>query len=656
MATFAILFALLLTPVPQTPSDTTPTPAPTATASPEPGHVELEDSVTVTATVSRTDTRLQDQPQRVEVIDREEIEEKALMTPGSVAMLLAETTGLRVQTTAPSLGAANVRIQGLRGRYSQLLADGLPLDGAQGDSLSLLQVPPLDLQQVEVIKGPATALYGASALGGVINLVSRRPAESERELLLNRTTLEGTDLTTWLTRPSGGWSATLIGGYHDQVRKDLDEDGWTDVAGYDRGHVRPRLFRSDERGGHVFLTAGAMVEDRVGGTLSGATAPDGAPFDESLDTVRLDAGALGRRVTTSGLVLTLRGSVSRTSHERRFGGPLERGTRWAPFGEAAVRGSRGVHTWVVGAALQQDRYDGRDIPGFDYAFTTGSVFAQDEIAFGPRLAAALSARVDRHSEYGTLVAPRASLLLRPGTGWTIRAAAAGGAFAPTPFLDETEESGLARLAPLTGLRAERAWGPSLDVTRTLGRLEVTATGFFSEVRHPVMLRDVAPARVELVNAARPTKTWGTEAIVRYRAGGLFLMATHGWTRSRETEPDADAPREVPLTPRHAGSMNAIWEGEEWGRIGLEVYYVGRQELDDDPYRVSGKPYVLLGVLGERRIGRVRLFANLENVLDVRQTKEAPLVRPTRRPDGRWTVEAWAPLDGRVINGGVRLSF
>src|SRR5439155_9112195 len=83
----------------------------------------IEETVTVFAT--RSTTRLQDQPLRVEVVDQEEIDEKAMMTPGSVAMLVNETTGLRVQTTAPSLGAANVRIQGLRGRYSQLLADGL---------------------------------------------------------------------------------------------------------------------------------------------------------------------------------------------------------------------------------------------------------------------------------------------------------------------------------------------------------------------------------------------------------------------------------------------------------------------------------------------------------------------------------------------------
>ena len=157
---------------------------------------EIEETVVVSAT--RADRRLQDEPLRVEVIDREEIEEKALMTPGSVAMLLGETTGLRVQTTAPSMGAANVRIQGLRGRYTQLLADGLPLYGAGGDSFSLLQVPPLDLGQVEIIKGAASALYGAAALGGIINLVSRRPAETEREALLNVTSQTGVDGTFWL--------------------------------------------------------------------------------------------------------------------------------------------------------------------------------------------------------------------------------------------------------------------------------------------------------------------------------------------------------------------------------------------------------------------------------------------------------------------------
>ena len=123
----------------------------------------LNEEIFVTAT--RSDVRIEDEPLRVEVVGQEEIDEKATMTPGDIAMLLNETNGLRVQVTSPSLGAANVRVQGLRGRYTQLLSDGLPLYGGQTGTIGILQIPPLDLGQVEVIKGVASALYGSSAGG-----------------------------------------------------------------------------------------------------------------------------------------------------------------------------------------------------------------------------------------------------------------------------------------------------------------------------------------------------------------------------------------------------------------------------------------------------------------------------------------------------------
>ena len=81
---------------------------------------------------------------------------------------------------------------------------------------------------------------------------------------------------------------------------------------------------------------------------------------------------------------------------------------------------------------------------------------QDEIRLGPRASLSASARVDVHSEYGTLASPRVSLLVRASDAWTMRVSAGGGSFAPTPFTEETDETGLSRLAPLTGLEAERA--------------------------------------------------------------------------------------------------------------------------------------------------------------------------------------------------------
>ena len=216
----------------------------------------VEETVTVVAS-TRTDKRLEDQPMRVEVLGREEIEEKMLMTPGDIVMMLNEMGGMRVQATSPSLGAASVRIQGMRGRYTRVLSDGLPLFGEVG-GLGLLQIPPMDLGQVEVIKGVASALYGAGAMGGVVNLLSRRPGrESEQEFLVNRSTRGATDAVTFLSGPlSRGWSASLLGGGHWQETNDVNDDAWADLPGYERAVVRPRVFWDGGNGRTFFATAG----------------------------------------------------------------------------------------------------------------------------------------------------------------------------------------------------------------------------------------------------------------------------------------------------------------------------------------------------------------------------------------------------------------
>ena len=114
---------------------------------------------------------------------------------------------------------------------------------------------------------------------------------------------------------------------------------------------------------------------------------------------------------------------------------------------------------------------------------------------GAHAAMSASARIDVHSEFhGTLVSPRVSLLLTPAPAWTARVSVGGGAFAPTPFTEETDDSGLRRLAPLTGLKAERATA-SADVTWARGRVEVSATLFGSIVDDAVQLATLAQIAV-----------------------------------------------------------------------------------------------------------------------------------------------------------------
>jgi iron complex outermembrane receptor protein len=613
--------------------------------------LRIEEQVTVAAT--RTDARLDDLPMRVEVLDREEIEEKQLMTPGDIVMMLNEMGGLRVQATSPSLGAASVRVQGMRGRYTRFLSDGLPLFGDGVGGLGLLQIPPTDLGQVEVIKGVASALYGAGALGGVVNLISRRPAaEPITEALVNRTTLGGTDAVFFMGRRlTEGWSATLLAGGHWQQKNDVDGDGWADLAGYSRAVVRPRIFWDNGAGRSMFGTAGVTWERRQGGTVDrGARPATGAPFVESLDTARVDGGVVAQTLVGGSTVVTARASVTTQGHDHLLGEIRERDRHDTIFAEIAMRGARGRHTWVAGAAFDRDSFDSQDLPRFSYAYAAPGLFAQDDVVVAPWMSVSASGRVDAHNAFATFFSPRVSTLVRHGA-WNSRVSVGSGFFAPTPLTEETEAAGLSRLTIAAPLKVERGLSASWDVTRAIGPLAVTGTLFHYRVQDPSV---VDRTTYTLATLPEPTVNTGAETVATWRAAPFTVTATYTYVRSLE---GAGVERgDIPLTPRHSAGFIGMWERGDAGRIGVEAYLTGRQRLDDNPYRAQSAAYLLFGGLVERRVGRWRLFVNAENLANVRQTDRDPLLRPSRAADGRWTVDAWAPLDGRVINGGVRLGF
>ena len=610
----------------------------------------VEEEVTVVAS-TRSGRRIEDQPLRVEALVREEIEEKMLMTPGDIVMMLNEMGGMRVQATSPSLGAASVRIQGMRGRYTRFLSDGLPLYGSQPGGLGLLQIPPMDLGQVEVIKGVASALYGAGAMGGVVNLLSRRPGdEPEREILFNQSTRGATDGVVWLSSPlSDSWGMTLVGGGHRQAQTDVDGDGWTDLAHYERGVVRPRFFWDNGRGHSLFFTTGATRENRTGGTQPGSVLPvTGASYREALETRRHDLGALWQ-VVAGRSVVTARATLARQWHDHQFGETLERDRHDTSFAEITLRRATGPHTWVGGVAVEQDAYHPADVPRYAYTFTTPGLFVQDDIDVRPWLAVSMSGRLDRHSEYGWFFSPRVSALLRSGD-WSTRLSTGTGFFGPTPLTEDTEAAGLTRLTVDGPLRAERGRSVSVDLTRTQGPTAYTATVFGSRIVDPV---HVDRSTYALRNLDHPTTNVGLELLGTFRQPPFALTGTYTYVQSRERVGGLTS--DVAQTPRHSVGFVAMVENED-GRVGFELYYTGRQRLEANPYRGVSEPYTVAGLLIERRVGALRLFVNLENLTGVRQQQWDPVLRRDRARDGRWTVDAWAPLDGRVINGGVRVQF
>ena len=614
----------------------------------------VEEQIKVYAT--RNDVRIQDSPLHVEVLQREEIEEKMLMTPGDIVMMLNEMGGMRVQTTSPSLGAASVRVQGMRGRYTSFLSDGLPLFGQQGAGLGLLQIPPMDLGQVEVIKGNASALYGGAAMAGVVNLISRRPApEPVHEFLVNRSTLGATDVSLFMASPlSTHWSASLLGGGHWQERRDVDGDGWADLAGYGRGVARPRFFWDDKNGRTALLTGGITYENRSGGTVPDAVLPaTGAPYSEALNTRRYDFGGNVQWLIENRYVVTARFSVTDQRHRHQFGDVTEKDRHELLFSEVSIKGSSGRNTWVAGAAAQRDAYRPLDVSRFTYTYVVPGIFIQDDLHIASWLSVSASARADFHNRYGAFLSPRLSALLR-WANWTMRMSVGQGFFAPTALTEETEAAGLSRLSLPAPLLAERGRTASIDLTRSFGPLSVTTTLFASNISHPVYVDRGAIYRI--INLSEPSRNRGAELLATWRKAPFTATASYTYVRSSELDPTVGR-AEVPLTPRHSFGLVGMWEKEGIARFGIECYYTGQQRLEYNPYRGFSSPYFIVGAMGERKVAaHVKLFLNLENLANVRQSRWNPMLLPSRASDGRWTVDAWAPVDGRVINGGARFVF
>ena len=388
--------------------------------------------------------------------------------------------------------------------------------------------------------------------------------------------------------------------------------------------------------------------------MRGESAPDGQPFVEGLRTTRGDAGAVLRRLSGAWL-LSGRASISSQRHRHRFGDVGERDLHGTVFGELSATRSGVRHTLVTGAAFQRDVYRAQDVAGFDFSYNQPSLFIADDYDVTPWLRMSGSARGDFHSEYGSVFTPRLSALIS-GFGWTSRVAVGGGAFTPTPFVEETEVTGLHRVVSPVRLQVERAVGASIDVGRVVGPLELNATIFQSRIEKPVATRENLSAQLELLNAPMPTKTHGGEALMRLRAEPFVATATYTYLRSTEEDVENGQRRAVPLTPRHSVGTVTMWEREGTSRVGLEIYYTGSQELEDNPYRARSPAYWVIGALVEHRIGRARLFVNAENLADARPTRYHPIVLPARGRAGRWTTDVWAPAEGRTVNGGVRVDF
>ncbi len=618
---------------------------------------ESLENVVVGAT--RTSRTIANVPTRVEVIAGEEIDEKVSMEPSNITMLLNESPGIVVQQTSAVSGNASIRIQGLDGRYTQLLKDGFPLYGGFSGGLSLLQVPPLDLRQVEVVKGPSSTLYGGDAIAGLVNLVSKTPGPAgtaERSLLLNATSAGGLDVGAFLTGRGDQLGYTLLASANGQRAYDGDGDAFTNLPQTRRVTIAPRGFYYPSSRTTLWVGLTGTVEERDGGDLE-AVEDDAAGYAEQSESQRLTSQARLDHAISDRVTITLKQSTSYFDRTLALPGYRFEGAQTATYAEASGLVRLGTHDIVAGLDLRTDGFDQQNATAasLDYDYLTAGGFVQDTWDVTDRVALEGGLRADVHGEYGAFVLPRASALVRVSDAVSVRATGGLGYKAPTVFLEPSESRAFRNVAPLGDLEAETSIGGTVDVnvqTVIAGRVTLS----LNQAAYLTRLDDaLVPSSTDLDevlqyrNASGPVLTRGLETNARLGLGDLKLFLGYVFLDATE---DRDGDRTaLPLTPAHKTYTVLVWEQHDRGRIGLEGYYTSPQTLPSGE-RTDG--YWVAGVMGEWRVGPARLFLNFENVLDTQQSNYGPVVRGPR--ESPLFADIWAPTDGFITNGGVKLDL
>ncbi len=621
-------------------------------------HDEMEELVISSTRSSRT---IEDIPTRVEFIAGEELSEKGNMKPGDIRMLLNESTGIQTQQTSATSYNSSIRIQGLDGKYTQLLRDGLPLYSGFSGGLSLMQITPLDLKQVEVIKGASSTLYGGGAISGLVNLISKTPGETpELSFMMNGTSAKGLDLSGFYSNKNDKIGTTVFASYNKGTPYDPADIGLTAIPKFDRFTLNPKVFVYFNE--QTTLNAGInfISEDRLGGNLKYVEGDDVSnPYFERNETERVSSQLQLEHQLNENATLTLRNSLNFYDRTVEIPGYLFAGKQTSSFSEANVNLFNENTEWIAGLNLWTDNFDqneggtGQDLSFSDAVY---GAFVQNIWNVQSKWTLETGFRMDYHSEYGMFALPRFSLLFEPHQKLTFRLGGGLGYKSPTVFSEDAERLQFQNIQPINTntLDAERSIGGNFDTNYQLVfsdklSLSTNVLLFYTKINDPLVLTNNS-SNFEFTQPSGYVDTKGVEVNMKWSYDDLKLFI--GYTHADVQEHYNGTSTKFPLVAKNRLNNVLMYEkhGNFW--IGLEAYYFSPQTLGDGS---KGKSYWITGLMTEKRISEnLSVFLNFENFLDTRQTEFDTIFTGTiDNPQFR---DIYAPVDGFVVNGGIKLEL
>lgn len=619
---------------------------------------EEEKMEEVIVSSSRTESRIENLPTKVEVLGAEEVNEEVGIKPGSITSLLGDVAGIQTQQTSAATGNTEMRVQGLPGKYTQLLRDGVPLFGGYSGSFSMLQIPPLDLKQIEIVKGASSTLYGGGAIAGMINLISKKPKEGEFEktILLNQTSLKESNVNIYLSNRKNKLGYTFFTGLNYQKAVDVNNDGFSDVPDVKGYFLHPTFFIYPNDKNNISIGYNGVFEDRNGGDML-VLKEEGNNQHQYFDRNKsyrntVDVTWENKINSKDQFNFKATGSwLDRAITTNTFG---MRATQFSYYSEAAWLKRFDKSDLVTGINFTGENFVKKlpDSTQFsNYNYSTIGVFVQDDWRFEKRFTLQAGLRVDYQKQYGSFVLPHFSLLYKINNYLTSRIGGGLGYKIPTVFSSDVDEREYPLLLPLKNANPEKSIGANWDINYhqyvNAWDITVNQTFYVTGIRHPLVLHTDVNGKLYLNNADKPITTTGFETYVQLQHHQLEIYLGYTYTVAKKLYDDIHP--FLSLSAKNKFASVLTYEFTDHFRTGIEATFTGRQYLDDGTQTPA---YPFVAAMLRYDIRKFSFVLNCENLFDYRQTKkENIIILPTINPGFR---QLWAPVDGRAVNFSVRI--
>jgi len=616
---------------------------------------------------TRSNKSIENIPTRVEVLT-EEIDEASTMDPSKVAHLLTHSTGIQVQQTSATSNTANVRIQGLDGRYTQILKDGFPLYGGFSGSLSITQIPPLDLRQIEYVKGSASTLYGGGAIAGLINLISKEPTNEETLLHINASQVGAFDVNAFMSRKINKMGFTLLAQKNAHKYHDSNKDGFTDLPQLTKYNLNPRLFFYFTPKTKLYIGGTFTNEVREGGDidlLNHQYADSLNFYNETNDINRVTSQIkLDHKINNSSS-LTLKNSFNLFHRgieitpayalgEYRFAGE-----QLSSFSEIAFTFRKKQNVLISGINFYTDDFNEVKLqsPFLRHEnYETVGGFANYTFDIGKKVSIESGLRADYVFGEKLFVLPRVSALFKWTQKLTTRVGGGMGYRNPSIFNQEAELLGYRNVMGINYDKtlSEESFGGNGDIGFKTGIgerafISFNQMFFYSRLENPLVLVDTGNSSgiYNFINANGYTETYGAETFFKFGFYDFVLFV--GYTYTNASNHFNDTISSLTLTPTHSLKGDLLYALPGKWRIGCDYEFKSGQTLSSGKFT---KSYWTFGAVVERTWKQFTLFCNTENITNIKQADfESLISAPYNTPQ---FTEVWAPLDGFVINGGVKI--